>query len=150
LRQFGFDEVLMNRYEVLLPRPKMRKVTLLEPERYELKLKEPPLSPDPDTRSKDVLPTYHAYAVDGDVTGEVVYVNYGLPADYQVLDALGISVKGKIVLTRYGRSWRGIARLAAERGAVGCLISDPEDDGYGQGDDAERWWRPEHGVHGAR
>ncbi len=149
LREFGFDEVIMNRYEVLLPRPVKRRVTLLEPERYELTLREPPLAPDPDTRSEDVLPTFHAYAADGDVTGDVVYVNYGLPADYEVLDSLGVSVKDKIVIARYGRSWRGIKpRLAAERGAVGCLIySDPADDGFVRGDVLpEGQWRPEFGV----
>jgi N-acetylated-alpha-linked acidic dipeptidase len=149
LKEFGFDEIIMNRYEVLLPRPKHRKVTLLGPEKYELKLAEPPLSPDPDTQSDDVLPTYHAYAADGDVTGEVVYVNYGLPADYEALDALGVSVEGKIAIARYGRSWRGIKpRLAATHGAVGCLVfSDPADDGYVRGDVMpDGPWRPEHGV----
>lgn len=149
LREFGFDEVITNRFEALLPRPRTRRVRLLAPERYELKLKEPPLEPDPDTLSDDVLPTYHAYAADGDVTGQVVYVNYGLPSDYEVLDRLGISMQGKIAIARYGRSWRGIKpRLAAERGAVGCLIySDPEDDGYVQGDVLpDGKWRPEWGV----
>ncbi len=149
LREFGYDEVTMNHYEVLLPRPKKRRVTLLAPERYELTLREPPLATDPDTRSKDLLPTYNAYAADGDVTAEVVYVNYGLPADYEVLESLAISVEGKIVIARYGRSWRGIKpRLAAERGAVGCLIySDPADDGFVQGDVLpDGKWRPEHGV----
>lgn len=149
LREFGFDSVFMNRYEVLLPWPVERRVTLLAPERYELRLDEPPLSPDPDTRKRGALPPYNSYAADGDVTGEVVYVNYGIPEDYRVLDSLGISVAGKIVIARYGRSWRGIKpRLAAERGAIGCLIySDPEDDGYAQGDVMPKGkWRPEWGV----
>jgi N-acetylated-alpha-linked acidic dipeptidase len=149
LRDFGFDEVIMNRYEVLLPRPKIREVTLLGPEKYELKLAEPPLAVDPDTESPDVLPTYNAYAADGDVTGEVVYVNYGLPSDYEVLESLGVSVEGKIAVARYGRSWRGIKpRLAAEHGAIGCLIySDPAEDGYVRGDVMpDGPWRPEHGV----
>jgi N-acetylated-alpha-linked acidic dipeptidase len=149
LREFGFDEVLMHRYEALLPRPKHRKVTLLAPEKYELKLAEPPLAVDPDTESKDVLPTYHAYAADGDVTGEVVYVNYGLPADYEVLEKLGVSVEGKIAIARYGRSWRGIKpRLAATHGAIGCLVySDPADDGYVRGDAMpDGPWRPKWGV----
>lgn len=149
LREFGFDSVFMNRYEVLLPWPVERRVTVLAPERYELRLDEPPLNPDPDTRKRGALPPYNSYAADGDVTGEVVYVNYGIPEDYRVLDSLGISVAGKIVIARYGRSWRGIKpRLAAERGAIGCLIySDPEDDGYVQGDVMpEGKWRPEWGV----
>jgi len=154
LRDFGFDEVLMNRYEVLLPYPVHREVTLLEPERYELKLFEPPLERDgvvvdPASDDEGVLPPFNAYSADGDVTGEVIYVNYGIPEDYEVLDELGVSVEGKIVVARYGRSWRGIKpRLAAERGAVGCLIySDPADDGYVQGDVLpEGKWRPEWGV----
>lgn len=149
LREFGFDRVIMNRYHVLLPRPLERQVTLLAPERYELRLEEPPLDPDPDTRMDGVLPPFNAYSADGDVTAEVVYVNYGIPSDYAVLDSLGISVEGRIVLARYGRSWRGIKpRLAAERGAIGALIySDPEDDGYVRGDVMpDGKWRPEHGV----
>jgi N-acetylated-alpha-linked acidic dipeptidase len=154
LREFGFDEVLMNRYEVLLPYPVHREVTLLEPERYELKLLEPPLEKDgavvdPFSDDAGVLPPFNAYSADGDVTGEVVYVNYGIPEDYDVLEELGVSVEGKIVVARYGRSWRGIKpRLAAERGAVGCLIySDPADDGYVQGEVLpEGKWRPEWGV----
>jgi N-acetylated-alpha-linked acidic dipeptidase len=149
LREFGFDEILMNRYEALLPRPVTREVTLLEPERYELKLAEPEVPFDPDSGQEGVLPTFNAYAADGDVTAEVVYVNYGIPADYEVLDSLGIPVEGKIVIARYGKSWRGIKpRLAAERGAIGCLLySDPADDGYFKGDVLpDGKWRPEFGV----
>lgn len=149
LREFGFDSIIMPRYEVLLPFPVERAVTLLEPERYELRLTEPPLPGDPDTEKDGVLPPFNAYSADGDVTGEVVYVNYGIPSDYEVLDSLGISVEGKIVLARYGQSWRGIKpRLAAERGAVGALIySDPEDDGFVRGDTLPGGkWRPSHGV----
>lgn len=149
LRSFGFDSILMPRYQVLLPYPVERTVTLLEPERYELRLEEPPLPGDPDTGKEGVLPTFNAYSADGDVTAGVVYVNYGIPEDYRVLDSLGISVAGRIVLARYGRSWRGIKpRLAAERGAVGALIySDPEDDGFVRGDTLPAGkWRPSHGV----
>jgi len=149
LREFGFDSVALHRYEVLLPRPIERRITLLAPERYDLRLEEPPLANDPDTRKPGVLPPYNAYAVDGDVTGEVVYVNYGVPADYRVLDSLGISVAGKIVIARYGGSWRGIKpKVAAEHGAVACIIySDPADDGYVQGDVMPKGkWRPEWGV----
>ncbi len=149
LREFGFDEVVFYRYEALLPRPVSREVTLLEPERYELKLAEPAIPEDPDSAQKGVLPPFNAYSADGDVTADVVYVNYGIPADYKVLDSLGISVKGKIVIARYGKSWRGIKpRLAARRGAVGCLLySDPADDGYFKGDVIPQGkWRPEWGV----
>jgi len=149
LKEFGFDEVQTPRYEVLLPRPIERSVTLISPERYELRLVEPPYSEDKDLTKDGVLPPYHAYAADGEVTSEIVFVNYGLPQDYKVLDSLGISVRGKIVLAKYGRSWRGIKpKVAAEHGAIGCLIySDPEDDGYVQGEVMPKGkWRPEWGV----
>jgi N-acetylated-alpha-linked acidic dipeptidase len=149
LKEFGFDSVALYRYEVLLPRPIQRQITLLAPERYELKLREPPLANDPDTKKPGALPPYNAYAADGDVTGDVVYVNYGIPDDYQVLDSLGISVRGKIVIARYGASWRGIKpKVAAEHGAVACIIySDPKEDGYVQGDVLPKGkWRPEWGV----
>jgi len=149
LREFGFDSVALYRYEVLLPRPLERRISLLKPERYDLRLEEPPNPADPDTRKPGVLPPYNAYAADGDVTGEVVYVNYGMPADYRVLDSLGISVAGKIVIARYGGGWRGIKpKVAAEHGAVACIIySDPADDGYAQGDVVPAGkWRPEWGV----
>src|SRR6185369_1788652 len=100
-------------------------------------LAEPPLPVDPTSNQQaEQLPTYNAYSIDGDVTAPLVYVNYGVPADYERLDRLGISVKGAIVIARYGESWRGIKpKVAAEHGAVGCLIySDPRDDGYFVGD----------------
>ena len=91
---------------------------------------------DRDSGDKDQVATYNAYSGNGDVTGQVVYVNYGVPEDYEQLKKLGIDVKGKIALARYGKSWRGTkAKVAQEHGAVGCLIySDPRDDGYFQGD----------------
>ena len=100
-------------------------------------LGEPPLAEDQTSGQQDEqLPTYNAYSIDGDVTGEVVYVNYGIPEDYEELDRLGIDVTGKIVIARYGGSWRGIKpKLAAEKSAIGCILySDPRDDGYFQGD----------------
>ena len=85
---------------------------------------------------REQLPTFNAYSTDGDVTGDLVYVNYGVPKDYDELERRGIDVKGKIVIARYGGSWRGIKpKVAAEHGAVGCIIySDPHEDGYFQGD----------------
>ncbi len=91
---------------------------------------------DPTSNQKnEQLPTYNAYSIDGDVTGPLVYVNYGRPEDYEMLERYGISVKGAIVMARYGESWRGIKpKVAAEHGAIGCLIySDPKDDGFGPG-----------------
>ena len=98
-------------------------------------------------QTAEQLPAYNAYSIDGDVTGELVYVNYGVPADYEELERRGIDVKGKIVIARYGGSWRGIKpKVAAEHGAIGCLIySDPRDDGYSQGDVYPKGgWRSEH------
>jgi N-acetylated-alpha-linked acidic dipeptidase len=123
-------------FEALMPRPVLRRLELLGPETYTAKLAEPPLVQDKDSNDANQLPTYNAYSPDGDVTAEVVFVNYGVPDDYRVLDSLGISVRGKIVIAKYGRSWRGIKpKVAAERGALGTIIySDPRDDGYFVGD----------------
>ncbi|MGE5762208.1 MAG: transferrin receptor-like dimerization domain-containing protein [Gemmatimonadota bacterium] len=122
----------IEQFEALMPRPVTRTLELLGPEPFTASLREPALTQDPTTGQADQLPTFNAYSPDGDVTAELVYVNYGRPEDYRVLDSLGISVKGKIVIARYGQSWRGIKpKVAAEHGAVGCLIySDPRDDGY--------------------
>src|ERR1041385_693853 len=120
-------------FDVLFPTPITRVVELVAPSHFRAALEEPAVTgdPTPPQRSKQ-LPSYNAYSADGDVTAPLVYVNYGVPADYERLDRLGISVKGAIVIARYGESWRGIKpKVAAEHGAVGCLIySDPRDDGY--------------------
>lgn len=136
-------------FEVLFPTPKERLVELIEPEKYTAQLKEPPVPEDPDSTDAGQLPTYNAYSADGDVTAQIVYVNYGTPKDYEELVKQGIDVKGKIVLARYGESWRGIKpKVAYEHGAVGCLIySDPRDDGYFRGDIyPEGPYRPWQGV----
>ena len=106
------------------------------PTSYKALLKEPALKEDATSGQEDQLPTYNAWSADGDVTGELVFVNYGLPADYDKLAELGIDVKGKIVIAKYGHSWRGIKpKVAQEHGAIGCIIySDPMDDGYFKGD----------------
>jgi N-acetylated-alpha-linked acidic dipeptidase len=131
-QEWGWDARIEN-YDVLFPTPKERLVEMIEPTRVRLALEEPPVAVDPTSSQKaEQLPPFNAYSVDGDVTGPLVYVNYGLPSDYEELDRRGISVKGAIVIARYGASWRGIKpKVAAERGAIGCLIySDPRDDGY--------------------
>jgi N-acetylated-alpha-linked acidic dipeptidase len=100
-------------------------------------------------QKKEQLPTYNAYSRDGDVTAPLVYVNYGAPADYEELARMGVSVKGAIVIARYGETWRGIKpKVAAEHGAVGCIIySDPRDDGYFRGEPyPEGPMRPPEGV----
>jgi N-acetylated-alpha-linked acidic dipeptidase len=147
-RSFGLD-ARIEQFEALMPRPVSRSLELLGPERFTASLSESVLSEDKDSGDREQLPTYNAYSKDGDVTGELVYVNYGIPADYKVLDSLGISVKGKIVIARYGRSWRGIKpKVAAEHGAIGCIIySDPRDDGYFEGDVYPKGpMRPSQGV----
>lgn len=136
-------------HEALLPFPTERIVELVGPETYRPTLAEPAVPGDPDSAEATSLPTFNAYSADGDVTADLVYVNYGIPEDYEQLEKLGIAVKGKIVIARYGRSWRGIKpKLAWERGAVGCILySDPRDDGYFQGDVYPQGpWRPEQGV----
>jgi N-acetylated-alpha-linked acidic dipeptidase len=136
-------------FEALMPWPTERVVELVTPTRQPLKIAEPVLPEDPDSADQNSTPTFNAYSADGDVTGEVVYVNYGMPADYERLAQLGVSVKGKIVLARYGGGWRGIKpKVAHEHGAVGTLIySDPRDDGYYQGDVYPIGpFRPEFGV----
>jgi N-acetylated-alpha-linked acidic dipeptidase len=135
-KSWGF-ETRIERFDVLFPTPKTRELELTAPTKYVARLAEPPLAQDSTSgQTSEQLPTYNAYSIDGDVTAPLVYVNYGVPADYEELDRRGIDVKGKIVIARYGGSWRGIKpKVAAEHGAVGCLIySDPRDDGYFQGD----------------
>jgi N-acetylated-alpha-linked acidic dipeptidase len=136
LRSWGY-ETRIETFEVLFPTPTERRVEMLEPRALALGLSEPALARDATSGQKDEqLPIYNAYSIDGDVTGELVYVNYGVPRDYEELERRGIDVRGKIVIARYGGSWRGIKpKVAAERGAVGCLIySDPRDDGYFRGE----------------
>jgi N-acetylated-alpha-linked acidic dipeptidase len=135
-KSWGWDAHIEN-FEVLFPTPKERKLELLEPTKFTAKLQEPPVAEDPTSNQQsEQLPTYNAYSIDGDVTGPLVYANYGVPADYEELERLGVSVKGAIVITRYGGSWRGVKpKVAAEHGAIGCLIySDPHEDGYFHGD----------------
>lgn len=133
---WGFD-VKMETFYVLFPTPKERVLELTGAHPYKALLKEPALKEDATSgQTSEQLPTYNCWSADGDVTGELVFVNYGLPEDYEYLNRLGIDVKGKIVIAKYGRSWRGIKpKVAQEHGAIGCIIySDPKDDGYYQGE----------------
>lgn len=149
LESWGWKAGLVE-YEVLFPTPKLRRLEMLEPEPFVAGLTEGPVEGDAASRqTAEQLPGYNAYSIDGDVTAEVVFVNYGVPDDYRELEKRGISVEGKIVLARYYGSWRGIKpKVAAEMGAIGCLIySDPEDDGYFQGDVyPEGGMRPPQGI----
>ncbi len=134
-KSYGWDAKIET-YQVLFPTPKTRLLEMVSPTVYKALLKEPALKEDATSNQEDQLPTYNAWSADGDVTGELVFVNYGLPEDYEKLESLGINVKGKIVIAKYGHSWRGIKpKVAQEHGALGCIIySDPKDDGYVQGD----------------
>jgi N-acetylated-alpha-linked acidic dipeptidase len=147
-KSWGFDAQL-EEFDVLFPTPRERVVEMIEPKRFTALLKEPAVAEDPDSNDEGQLPTYNAFSADGDVTAQLVYVNYGVPSDYDELAKMGVDVKGKIVIARYGGSWRGIKpKVAHEHGAIGCLIySDPRDDGYFQGDVyPEGAYRPEQGV----
>jgi N-acetylated-alpha-linked acidic dipeptidase len=149
-KEFGLDTHI-EQFDVLFPMPKERAVELVEGgPKFVAKLQEPALPQDPTSNQQaEQLPTYNAYSIDGDVTAPLVYVNYGIPEDYEQLDRMGISVKGKIVIARYYHSWRGIKpKVAAEHGAVGCLIfSDPHEDGFVQGETFPAGaFRPPDGV----
>jgi len=133
---WGYD-ARIDTYQVLFPYPKIRLLELTEPTKFKASLTAVPVEGDPYTQQGDaLLPSYNAFSRDGDVEAELVFVNYGVPRDYEELEKLGIDVKGKIVIAKYYGSWRGIKpKLAAEKGAIGCIIySDPKDDGYYQGD----------------
>ncbi|MDQ6770554.1 MAG: folate hydrolase, partial [Gemmatimonadota bacterium] len=135
-KSYGWDAHIEN-FDVLFPTPVERIVQMISPVSFKASLQETALSIDPTSdQQKEQLPSYNAYSVDGDVTGPLVFVNYGVPVDYDELEQRGVSVKGAIVIAKYGGSWRGIKpKVAAEHGAIGCLIySDPRDDGYSGGD----------------
>jgi N-acetylated-alpha-linked acidic dipeptidase len=148
-KEWGFDAHIET-FDVLFPTPKERVLELLEPTQFRAKLQEPVLAADPTSnQTSEQLPTYNAYSIDGDVTAPLVYVNYGNRDDYEQLDRLGVSVKGAIVIARYGEGWRGIKpKVAGEHGAIGCIIySDPRGDGFFHGEDyPEGGWRPREGV----
>ncbi len=151
-KSFGWQAQIENFY-VLFPTPRERLVQLLDSSgkpTFTASLQEPPIPVDPtSSQTAEQLPTYNAYSADGDVTGPLVYVNYGTREDYEELDRMGISVKGAIVIARYGQAWRGIKpKVAAEHGAIGCILySDPADDGYGVSDSYPKGGgRPAEGV----
>jgi N-acetylated-alpha-linked acidic dipeptidase len=136
LRGWGYD-VAIERFDVLIPTPRLRLLELTAPTTFRAALREPAVAGDATSgQGAEQLPTYNAYSIDGDVRGELVYVNHGLPADYDELARHGVDVRGRIVLARYGASWRGIKpKVAAEHGALGCILySDPQEDGYFRGD----------------
>ena len=148
-KEWGF-ETEIETFDVMVPFPEIRKLELVAPNKVSFQLKEPELKEDVTSGiTQDLLPGYNAFSADGNVTAELVFVNYGIPADYEELERLGIDVKGKIILAKYGGSWRGIKpKVAYEHGAIGCIIfSDPKDDGYVRGDVYPKGpFRMEHGI----
>jgi len=148
-QEWGWDAHIETFY-ILYPTPRSHRLELLGPSPFVARLLEPPVTGDEtSSRTENALPPYAVYGADGDVTGELVYVNYGMPDDYKILAERGISVRGCIVIARYGGGWRGLKpKLAYEHGAVGCIIySDPRDDGYGAGEVyPEGGYRPSDGV----
>ena len=142
-------ETEVREYEVWLPHTVEYGVWRISPDAKRLDLREGSTPSDPTTVAHPEYPTVNGYSGTGDATGEVVYVNYGLIEDYAKLDSMGVSVKGKIAIARYGRSFRGIkAREAEKRGALALLMySDPADDGYVRGEVyPEGPYRNERGV----
>ena len=148
-KSWGYDAQIETFY-VLFPTPKTRLLEMMGTRNFKAALKEPALKEDgTSNQDSEQLPTYNCYSPDGDVTGELVFVNYGVPADYDKLARMGVDVKGKIVIAKYGQSWRGIKpKVAQEHGAIGCIIySDPKGDGYFQGDVYPKGpFRPQDGV----
>jgi len=147
-KQWGWNAQIET-FDVLYPTLKQHTLEMVGPTRFVASLQEPPVAGDETSKRTDGLPPYNVYGADGDVTGDLVYLNYGMPDDYKDLARRGIDVKGKIVIARYGTGWRGLKpKLAQEHGAIGCIIySDPRDDGYGSGDVYPKGgWRPAEGV----
>ena len=147
-RSWGLDAEI-EEFEALMPFPTVRQVEMVAPTRFVAVMQEAELAEDKDSGDENQLPTYNPYSADGDVTGDLVFANYGLPEDYAILDRMGVDLRGKIVIVKYSRGVRSAKiRQAAERGAIGCIIySDPEDDGFYQGDVyPEGPWRPADGV----
>jgi N-acetylated-alpha-linked acidic dipeptidase len=142
-------ETEVRAYSVWMPHPLSTRVWRIAPDPIELDLKEGPVAEDTTSSAFPQVMAFNGYGAAGDVSGEVVYVNYGLIEDYAQLDSMGVSVKGKIAIARYGRSYRGIkAREAEKHGATGLLIySDPADDGYMRGDVYPKGpMRPSQGI----
>ena len=148
-KEWGYDAEIET-FEVLVPFPKIRKLKMIAPSQVDLKLFEPELKEDATSGiTENVLPGYNAFSADGNVTAELVFVNYGIPKDYEELKRMGIDVRGKIVIAKYGGSWRGIKpKVAYENGAIGCIMySDPKNDGYVVGDVyPEGPYRMEYGI----
>jgi len=148
LKQFGLDSQLVS-FDVLLNYPKAVSLKLTVPEQRDLTLRETGYLRDKDSYSPDVFPAFHGYGASGRASGQVVYANYGRKEDFEKLEEMGVAVRGRIVLARYGENFRGLkVREAQQRGAAGVILySDPADDGYAKGDVyPEGPWRPESAI----
>ncbi|MFN2530429.1 MAG: M28 family metallopeptidase [Pyrinomonadaceae bacterium] len=145
MRSFGLSSELRE-YDVWLPYPNSPAVLeIIAPTRQRLSVREAMVNKDPASRNPKITPLFNGYSASGDVTAPLVYANYGLPKDYDELKKVGVDVKGRIVIVRYGNSFRGVkAKVAEDHGAIGCIIySDPADDGYMHGDVYPNGpWRP--------
>ena len=145
MRSYGLPAELKE-YQVWLNYPKTDPIVeLIAPRREKISVREAALPDDPTSSNPKITPLFNGYAATGDVTAPLVYANYGLPPDYDALAKAGVDVKGKIVIVRYGNSFRGVkAKVAQDHGAIGCIIySDPADDGYAQGEVYPQGpWRP--------
>jgi len=145
LRSYGLNAELKE-YDVWLPYPNSPSIVELITNRTQrLSVTEAVVPGDPTSSNPKITPLFNGYSASGDVTGALVYANYGLPGDYEELKKVGVDVTGKIVIVRYGNSFRGVkAKVAQDQGAIGCIIySDPADDGYMQGDVYPKGpWRP--------
>ena len=145
LRSYGLNAELRE-YQVWMNYPNTPTVLeLITTHRQKLETREAVVAGDPTSSNPKITPLFNGYSASGDVTAPVVYANYGLPNDYEELQKAGVDVKGKIVIVRYGNSFRGVkAKVAQDHGAIGCIIySDPADDGYMQGDVYPKGpWRP--------
>ncbi|MDX6501241.1 MAG: N-acetylated-alpha-linked acidic dipeptidase [Blastocatellia bacterium] len=146
MRSFGLSAD-MKEYQVLLPFPRTPSIVeLIAPRRERLQVREDVVPEDPSSSSKKIVPLYNGYGASGDITASLVYVNYGLPGDYEAVKKAGVDVKGKIAIARYGNSFRGVkAKVAEDNGAIGLIIySDPADDGFTQGEVYPKGpWRPD-------
>jgi N-acetylated-alpha-linked acidic dipeptidase len=134
-KEFGFQTETV-KYDVFLNHPKNVSLRMTIPRDEKLSLVEDVYAKDKDSSTTGQFPAFHGYGASGKASGQIVYVNYGAPADFERLKTMGIPVAGKIVLVRYGGPFRGLkVKEAQDRGAAGVLIySDPADDGYIKGD----------------
>jgi len=149
---YGLQNVRVEAEPVLLnypASPAARALRVVWPRPFTASLEEDAFASDATSHDPRIVPTFNGYSASGSATARLVYANYGRMQDFQALEAAGVDVRGSVVLVRYGKLFRGLKALLAQRhGALGCIIfSDPLDDGYVAGEVYPNGpWRPEHGV----